>query len=140
MTWRIGCGVEALWVQEGSVALYRRMATMTDASGTTNYSYDSMDRLSQKATPEGTLNYTYDAAGNLALMQSGDVKGVSVAYQYDSLNRLSAVVDGNLAGSNTTSYTFDNANNVGTVTYPNGVKAQFAYDMLNRVSSLNSQV
>ena len=36
--------------------------TMTDASGTTNYGYDSMDRLTSKATPEGTLNYTYDAA------------------------------------------------------------------------------
>src|SRR5439155_4085831 len=29
--------------------------TMTDASGTTTYAYDSMDRLTQKATPEGTL-------------------------------------------------------------------------------------
>lgn len=39
---------------------------MTDASGTTTYGYDSLDRLIMKATPEGTLNYTYDAARNLA--------------------------------------------------------------------------
>jgi RHS Repeat len=37
---------------------------MTHASGTTTYSYDNVDRLSSKATPEGTLTYTYDAAGN----------------------------------------------------------------------------
>jgi YD repeat-containing protein len=42
-------------------------------------------------------------------------------------------------GLTTTNYTYANASNVGKVTYPNGVKAQFAYDMLNRVSSLNSQ-
>ena len=30
----------------------------TDASGITTYSYDSLDRLTMKATPEGTLNYT----------------------------------------------------------------------------------
>ncbi len=114
--------------------------TMSDASGTTTYSYDSMDRLSSKATPEGTLSYTYDAAGNLASMTSSNAHGVSVSYQYDSLNRLTAVEDSDLAGSNTTSYTYDSANNVGTVAYPNGVTSQFTYDALNRVTGLNSQV
>ncbi len=114
--------------------------TMSDASGTTSYFYDSMNRLTSKQTPEGTLNYTYDAAGNLASMSSNHAHGVSVTYGYDDLNRLSTVADANLVGSGTTSYTYDNASNVGSVTYPNGVKAQFAYDLLNRVSSLTSQV
>ncbi len=65
--------------------------TMTDANGTTNYTYDNLDRLTAKATPEGTLNYTYDAAGNVASMASSNVNGASVAYTYDSLNRLSTV-------------------------------------------------
>ncbi|MGA3134143.1 MAG: RHS repeat-associated core domain-containing protein [Terracidiphilus sp.] len=114
--------------------------TMTDQSGTTTYSYDSMDRLSSKATPEGTLGYTYDAAGNLATMISSNAHGVSTSYRYDDLNRLASVADANLAGSNTTSYTYDNANNVGTVKYPNGIETQFTYDLLNRVSTVNSQV
>ena len=113
---------------------------MSDASGTTSYFYDSMNRLTSKQTPEGTLNYTYDAAGNLASMSSNHAHGVSVTYGYDDLNRLSTVADANLVGSGTTSYTYDNASNVGSVTYPNGVKAQFTYDTLNRVSSLTSQV
>ena len=49
---------------------------MTDASGTTTYTYDTMDRLTSKATPEGTLSYTYDAAGNVASMSS-NTNGVS---------------------------------------------------------------
>ena len=110
--------------------------TMTDASGTTNYSYDSMDRLSSKATPEGTLNYTYDAAGHLASMTSSHANGVSVSYTYDSLNRLSTVVDARLTGNETTTYAYDNANNVATVTYPNTVQTVLSYDQLNRMKQL----
>ena len=114
--------------------------TMTDASGTTTYSYDSMDRLIAKATPEGTLSYTYDAAGNLASMNSNNTNGVSVAYSYDDLNRLTSVVDANLPGAGTTTYSYDSATNLGTTTYPNGIQTTFAYDQLNRVSSAVSQV
>jgi uncharacterized protein RhaS with RHS repeats len=45
---------------------------MTDASGTTNYGYDALDRLSSKATPQGTLSYTYDLAGNVGSMTSSN--------------------------------------------------------------------
>ncbi len=114
---------------------------MTDASGTTTYAYDSADRLTSKVTPEGTLSYTYDSAGHLASMTSSNAHGVSVDYQYDDLNRLSAVIDNRLSsGANTTSYTYDSASNVGTVTYPNGVQSTFTYDTLNRVSDVSSQV
>jgi len=114
--------------------------SMTDASGTTNYSYDSMDRLITKATPEGTLSYTYDAAGHVASISSSNANGASISYTYDTLNRLSTVVDARLSGNNTTTYTYDSASNVATVTYPNGVQSQFTYDTLNRVTDLSSQV
>ncbi|MGO8758498.1 MAG: RHS repeat-associated core domain-containing protein, partial [Terracidiphilus sp.] len=115
-------------------------ATSSDASGTTTYAYDNMDRIVAKATPEGTLNYTYDAAGHVASISSSNTNGASMSYTYDDLNRLSTVVDNRLSGSNTTTYSYDNASNVGTVTYPNGVQSTFTYDTLNRVSGLSSQV
>ena len=108
--------------------------------GTTTYTYDTMDRLTTKATPEGTLNYTYDVAGHVASIASSNTNGASMSYTYDSINRLSTVVDNRLSGSNTTTYTYDDASNVGTVTYPNGVQSTFTYDTLNRVSGLSSQV
>ena len=109
--------------------------SMTDASGTTTYTYDSLDRLTAKATPEGTLNYTYDAAGNVASVSSSNANGVSVGYTYDSLNRLSTVVDNRLgSGQNTTTYTYDTASNVATATYPNNVQSTFHYDPLNRLT------
>ncbi len=111
----------------------------TDASGTTTYTYDSMDRLSSKATPEGTLNYSYDAAGHVQSIASSHVNGASMSYTYDSLNRLSTVTDNRLTGNNVTTYAYDNANTVTTVTYPNGVQAVLDYDTLNRVSGLATQ-
>jgi RHS repeat-associated protein len=113
-----------------------KRASMADASGTTNYTYDSMDRLITKATPEGTLIYSYDAAGHLASMTSSHTNGISVSYTYDSLNRLSTVVDSRLSGNQTTTYTYDDASNVATVTYPNSVQTALTYDQLNRLKQL----
>lgn len=109
---------------------------MSDASGTTNYTYDSMDRLITKSSPEGILSYTYNPVGKLESINSNHAGGVSISYTYDSLNRLSSATD--VTGS--TAYAYDPANNLGSVTYPNGVKAQFTYDSLNRVIGLSSQV
>ena len=39
---------------------------MIDATGTMTYTYDNLDRLKTKATPQGTLTYTYDARWNVA--------------------------------------------------------------------------
>jgi len=89
--------------------------------------------------PEGTLNYTYDVAGNVASIYSSSVHGASMAYTYDSLNRLSTVVDNNLpADSNTTAYAYDTASNLVTVTDPNKLQSTIQYDSLNRLTSLNT--
>ena len=70
---------------------------------------------------------------------SSNATGVSVAYTYDGLNRLSTVVDNRLQGSNTTAYTYDNASNVATVKYPNGLTSTFTYDPLNRLAGLRGR-
>jgi len=67
------------------------------------------------------------------------MNGTSVAYTYDELNRLSTVADNRLpAGRNTTSYTYDPASNLATVTYPNGLQSTFTYDNLDRVTAMNT--
>ncbi len=94
-----------------------------------------MDRLSSGCA-QGTLNYTYDGAGNLASMQSAD-GAVNVSYAWNGLNQLEQVIDSRLG---TTTYPYDTANNVSTMTYPNQVQTTFTYDQLNRVSSAASRV
>jgi RHS repeat-associated protein len=41
-------------------------------------------------------------------------------------------------GQNTTTYSYDPASNLATVTYPNGLESSFTLDNLNRVTSLNN--
>jgi RHS repeat-associated protein len=114
--------------------------TSTAGDGTVNYGYDSLDRLTTKATPEGTLSYTYYPNGQVKTITSSNANGTSVAYTYDDLNRLSTVVDNNLPGQNTTTYSYDNASNVATVAYPNGLQSSFTYDMLNRLTGMTTPV
>jgi YD repeat-containing protein len=72
---------------------------MTDASGTTSWTYDARDRVRTKATPQGTLTYTWHLNGLAASVVSSNANGVSVAYGYDSLNRLDSVTDNRGGGT-----------------------------------------
>jgi len=109
---------------------------MTDASGTTVYSYDVRDRLLSRQTPFGTLTYTYDDTGDLLTVRSSNTNGVSVDYTYDSLRRLSTVKDNSFAG--VTSYSYDPVGNLQSYQYPNGVTTTHVYNSLNRLTSINS--
>jgi RHS repeat-associated protein len=108
--------------------------TMADASGTTTWNYDNRDRVISKITPQGTLTYTWDPHSNVASVTSSNANGVSVAYGYDSLNRLSGVTDNRLASQ--TTYTYDNVNNLATFTYPNGMLHSYAYDAKDQLTGL----
>jgi RHS repeat-associated protein len=112
-----------------------RRATMTDASGTTRYTYDLRDRVLTKQTPQGTITYGYDLAGNLTSMRSSNTNGTSVNYTYDDLNRLESVVDNRLSNG-TNSYTYDNVGNMKTDLRPNGVQADYTYNLTNRLVNL----
>ena len=90
------------------------------------------------ATPEGTLSYTYYPTGKVETIQSSNAHRVSAAYTWDDQNRLDTVVDNNLPGQNTTTYTYDNASNVATVKIPNGLTSTFTYDALNRLTELST--
>ncbi len=117
-----------------------KRATMADGSGTTTYSYDALDRLTTKTAPAGTLSYGYYGAGNLASMASNHANGILVSYAYDQLNRLTTVTDSRLQGNQNATYTYDPANNVATVTTPNGLQTTLNYDALNRITSLTTPV
>jgi RHS repeat-associated protein len=109
--------------------------SMTDPSGSTAYTYNNRDSLLTKATPQGMLTYTYFPNGMVASAVSSNANGMNVSYAYDEGNRLTTVTDHRLA--NATTYTYDSANNVATVAYPNGVQSAFTYDTVNRLTAMN---
>lgn len=108
---------------------------MVDASGTTSYTYDTRDRLLTKTTPQGRLNYTYNDYGNLATISSTTSNGVSLAYGYDELNRLTNAAAG-APNVGSASYTFDAVGNLQTVRLGNAVTNTYSYNSLNRLTNL----
>jgi hypothetical protein len=76
--------------------------TMTDATGTTSYTYDVVGNLFQKATPFGTINHGLDryyglgyGTGRLAEISTSVNGGDRFDYGYDQLGRLNLVWDWN---------------------------------------------
>jgi len=114
-----------------------RPLSMTDATGTTTLEYDIRGRLVRKATPQGELTYGYDTGGNVTSVRSSNPNGTSVDYQYDQLNRLSAVIDNRIVGGATT-YRYDAGGNLEQYAYPNGVETVHQYDTLNRLTTMAS--
>jgi len=112
--------------------------SMTDVSGTTGYSYDVQDRLTNKVVswtggPTLSLNYRFDANGNLTNLWSSSSGGVTNLYQFNALNQLTNVL---VNGSAAASYGFDALGNVRTMRYGNGVTNQLQYDVLNRLTNI----
>jgi RHS repeat-associated protein len=85
-----------------------------------------------------TRETAYYSTGKVESIKSSNTNGANVSYTYDDLNRFSSVVDNRLPGSNPTNYTYDNASNLVTVAYPNGVTSTITYDELNRLTELST--
>jgi len=82
--------------------------SMTDGDGTTNYTYDALDRLLTVSYPTGTpstVSYTYDPMGNRLSMTED---GSTTTYVYDEADRLLSKTK----GTETTLYTLDNDGNL----------------------------
>lgn len=108
--------------------------TVTDGRGTTYYEYDNRDRLIRLVQPNGqAIAYTYDAVGNrLSITTSAG----TTTYDYNSANQLSAVTD---PQGNTYTYAYDSAGLRTQLAYPNGIVADYGYDLLNRLTSVTQR-
>ncbi|HEX9985428.1 MAG TPA: RHS repeat-associated core domain-containing protein [Thermoanaerobaculia bacterium] len=108
--------------------------SMTDWTGTTNWTYDELDRVRRVTRTSWAvpLDYVYDDAGNLSSIVYEDAK--PVRYRYDRANRLISVIDWQ---GRTTTYRYDLAGRIAGYTYPNGVAAAQTYDGIGRVRRLD---
>ncbi|MBI3651513.1 MAG: RHS repeat-associated core domain-containing protein, partial [Acidobacteria bacterium] len=112
------------------------LLSRTDFRGkVTSYSYDPMNRLLSK-TPDASLSepsisYSYNAVGQRASMS--DRSGVTL-YTYDARNRLTS----KQTPQGTLTYAYDAASNLLSTrsSNTNGVNTSYAYDALNRMSSV----
>ncbi len=112
-----------------------KLLTRTDSRGVvTTYAYDAIDRLtnitfSQAGQPPQSFGWTYDQPGpsfgyGVGRLTSAQFPSGSATYSYDELGRLRAthqtVGNGSVTWSHGTSYGYDAAGRVVSVTYPSG--------------------
>ncbi|CAJ9261987.1 Rhs family protein [Burkholderia pseudomallei] len=139
------------------------------ANTTTNYSYDSLDQLTQVTDPDnlvtkyqrdglsnlttktspdtGTTARTFDAAGNV--LTSTDAKGITTSYTYDALDRLLTVSYPDSTQNITLAYDEPNSAtgcpasaSVGRLTriIENSVTTVFCYDLNGHITQKSQTV
>jgi RHS repeat-associated protein len=127
------------------------LTSITDAdNNTTRYSYSATGNLLNIAYPDGTQqSFTYNPLGNLSdtIEQNGDpvnyqynaeglvtqesfADGSSAAFTYDAHGNLLTAKSYDPAGTltGTTTLTYNAANELTTITYPNGQFLDFTYN------------
>lgn len=81
-------------------------STVTAAGATWSYGYDLRGRLTTSTDPDqGTSTTTYDNANRVVATKDG--RGKSLFYEYDELDRRTAVRDGSATGPILSSWTYD---------------------------------
>jgi RHS repeat-associated protein len=110
------------------------MKSSNSGGASDTYTYDQLNRLSTVTDASGATTYAYDAVGNLQNFTYPS--GVTHAYSYDTLNRLTQV--GAAKNSNSISnyaYTLGLAGNRLTVAELSGRTVNYGYDSLYRLTS-----
>ncbi|ORC31237.1 hypothetical protein B4O97_17135 [Marispirochaeta aestuarii] len=127
------------------------LLSKTDFNGDlTAYTYDPVDRLINTSFADGSTKiYSYDAEGNLTSAENPEKQ---LAFSYDPVNRLSEVYDSSVddtvrytydaegnrlsthwnEGNRTINRSYGKANELLTVTDPDGTTTAFTYDALLR--------
>jgi RHS repeat-associated protein len=140
-----------------------RLTQRTDGTGTSSFTWDDADRLTQSVDPVSatTIDYSYDKVNRLIGMAYG-ASGARRTYGYDDLNRLtkdtlttSAAapiasieygydLDDNMtskttagtAGAGKNTYTYDWSSRLTSWTGPDGVKTEYGWDAAgNRIKA-----
>jgi RHS repeat-associated protein len=118
-----------------------RLTQVTDPTGTYQFTYDPMGRLTQTSTAYSfitghtfTVGYAWDVAANLISMT--DPQNGSTTYTYDTLNRLLTLKN---PQRNQFSFTYDALGRRTQLARPNSVNTNYQYDPLSRVTSLLHQ-
>jgi RHS repeat-associated protein len=131
------------------------LISVTDARNrVTRFSYDALNRLVERRLPGGQReSMVYDAVGNL--LSSSDLNGDVVTFEYDVMNRpiQRSYPDGSVVSTKysptgqrlkvtdsrgTTSYEYDDNDQIIQVTHPGGEQVAYEYDLNGQLERIES--
>lgn len=100
---------------------------------TTTFTHTLGGRLASATDPDSrTTSYTYSGTGQLANVDYSDPNTPDVAYTYDADGRRSTMID----GTGTTTWHYDDANEVTSVTDGNGNQVTYQHDLDGNTTSI----
>jgi RHS repeat-associated protein len=107
--------------------------SMTDGTGTSTYTWDSLHRLTQSKNGAGAVvGYSYDLKGQLTGITYPNSVG-TVSRGYDDAGRLHTVTDWL---SHTSTFNYNPDSNLVQVLYPNGVQGTATFDNADRLTQI----
>ncbi|MHB1348606.1 MAG: RHS repeat-associated core domain-containing protein [Desulfobulbaceae bacterium] len=110
------------------------MTSVVDATGTTTYRYNALNKVDRIEYPDTTvLSFAYDQMGNVTTITYPG--GLVVGYSYDLRNRVQAVT----WDSQSISYQYDAAGNPLKIVRPNSTESIYAFDATNRIVEIDHQ-
>lgn len=121
--------------------LVNKLLGVTDPSGTYDFSYDNMGRLTGTTANYSFLSgttftnaYSYDADSNRTGYTAPD--GNTNTYTYDTLNRLTTLAN---SATGSFGFSYDALSRRTQMTRPNGINTNYSYDSLSRLLSVLHQ-
>jgi YD repeat-containing protein len=95
-----------------------------DPTGTTKYTVDPMNRITEETLPESLSNsYTYDNDSNMTSFTDG---GGTTKYAYNSLTELEAMTEP--SETKKTKFAYDDDHRLTKITYPSGVSENYTLE------------
>jgi YD repeat-containing protein len=121
-----------------------RLSQVTDPTGTYQFTFDNMGRLSSASStytflPAKTFTdgYSYDAASNRVGFT--DPESGSTTYAYDTLNRLQSLTPAAAISGGSFGFSYDALSRRTQLTRPNTISTNYSYDNLSRLLSVLHQ-
>src|SRR6266702_28157 len=122
-----------------------RLTQVTDPTGTYQFTFDNMGRLTGTTTSYSfltgrnfTTSYSYDKASNRTGFT--DPESGSTTYAYDTLNRLQTLTPPAAFATGNFGFSYDALSRRTQMTRPNSVSTLYAYDNLSRLQGVLHQL
>lgn len=119
-----------LGISQDTYNAFGELVSHHDGHGDTQYKYDAGGRVILESRPDVTISTTYDNGWKGAIDEVTSVGSVKTSYSY-TYDRYGRTVKKHTLIDDReyeTAYTYNSANHIESITYPNGLKVKNEYD------------